>query len=396
MTKFNNIVFFFIVASFLFSCREDKGNESMPLNKIKGSYEPQLNYLNEALEDDPDDDELLYKRAKVFVNLYRNAEALADINAAINVHSNKKEYYLVLAQANFALGNYFETIKACEKAESMGLEDPDLIALQAAVYWETGDTTRSTLYLNRITQVAPFHSGVNLLKAKQAAAHRDTVTAVSFLLTSIRNDRTNTEAYRDLIRIYLNRGKDDSAMYYVIQAKEINPHHPDFYYTEGRIFAKRDMKQSAIISYKYCLKEDTAYAPAVYQLGYLYYREGNPIEAFKYLKRYTALNNENKEVYRSLIAILTEQNKEEATIPYYERLIQLDSLDMGLKYKLQKLYNEYAISRPVETTPVTTTPVTTTTTTPVVRTDTTRKVVRRDTTVRKAPAPVMPDTAKHN
>ncbi|HVD99106.1 MAG TPA: tetratricopeptide repeat protein [Cytophagaceae bacterium] len=342
-------IFYILIAVVLISCREDKGNESMPVNKVKGVYEPQLNYLNEALTDDPDDDELLYKRAQVFLNLYRFREALKDIQTAVAVRSDKPEYYLVLAQANFALGNYFETIKATEKAENIGLEDPELPVLQARVYWETGDTSRSAIYLNRVSQIAPFHSGISLLKGRQAAAHGDTAKAVTYYLSSIRADRSYTDAYRDLIKIYLNRGKDDSALYYCVQAKELRLDHPDFYYAEGRVFYRKDMKQSAILSYKYCLREDSAYELAMYQLGQLYYREGNPIEAYKYLQRYTTFNNDNKEVYRTIIALLSEQNKEAMTIPYYERLIQLDTINIALRYKLQKLYNLYSSSSRMDT-----------------------------------------------
>ncbi len=354
-------LFYILFIFTLLSCREDKGNESMPLNKIKG-----------------------------VLNLYRFPEALRDSKAAIAVSPEKPEYHLVAAHAHFALGNYFECIKATEKAESLGLQDPELPALQARVYWETGDTSRSALYINRVNELVPFHSGINLLKGKQAAAKGDTLKAVTFFLSSVRTDRGNIDAYRDLVKIYMNRGKDDSALYYCIQAKEVNPHHPDFYYAEGRIFYKKEMKQSAVASYKYCLKEDSAYAPAMYQLGKLYYREGNPIEAYNYLRKYSTFNNDNKEVYKIMITILTEQNKEVSTIPYYERLIQLDSTDIGLKYKLQKLYNQYAVSTRIDT--ASNTPVANRVT-PVVSDTTRRRRVVRDTTTRR-PAPVVSDTVR--
>jgi tetratricopeptide (TPR) repeat protein len=343
MVKNIYIVLYCILIVGLFSCSEDKSDESMPLSEIKGAYEPQLNYLNKAIEDDPNDDELLCKRARVYFNMNRRSEALKDIQSAIEIKSGDGEYYLLLAQINFAQGNLFESIKTSEKAESLGLENPELAVLQARVYWATGDTTRSFLYMRKAEQLVPFHSDIKLLQGEQFASKGDTAKAVTYFLSSIRSNRKNASAYSNLIKIYLNKAKDDSALYYTLQAKEIDPRNPDYYFAEGKIFYKKDMKQSAVFSYKNCLKEDSVYAPAIYQLGQLYYREGNPIEAFNYLKRYTALNKDNKEVYRHLISILSEQNKEEATIPYYERLVQLDSNNTGLKYTLQKLYKQYAV-----------------------------------------------------
>ncbi len=337
------VLFCFVIVS-LISCSEDKGNETMPLNVIKGSYEPQLNFLNQALEEDPDDDELLCKRSRVYFNMYRYSDALNDIKAAIKVKSDNGEYYLLLSQINFSMKNYFESIKASEKAEGLGIENPELLILQARVYWETGDTTRSTLYLRKMEVLAPFHSDVNLLKGKQAAYRTDTLKAVTYFLQAVKSDRKNIDAYRNLIYIYINKGKEDSALFYTLQAREIDPHNPDFYYLEGKVFQKKELKQSAMLSYWNCLKYDSVYAPAILQLGQLYYKDNNTTQAFNYLKKYTMLENNNKEVYRIIIKLLTDQNNEHKTIPYYERLIQLDSNNTALKYTLEKLYKLYAVN----------------------------------------------------
>ena len=339
----------------LFSCSEDSENESMPLNVIKGSYEPQLNFLNQALEDDPKDDELLCKRARVYFNMYRFSNALKDIKLAIDINSKNGDYFLLLSQINFAEKRYYETIKACEKAESFGVENPDLLILQARVYWETGDTSRSMIYLYKMEALVPFHSDVTLLKGKQAAYHKDTLKAVTFFLQSIKTDMKNIDAYLNLITVYLNRGKEDSALYYTLEAREIDPYNPDFYYLEGRVFQKKELRKSAQKAYLICLKYDSTYAPAILQLGQLYYKDNIPSEAFYYYSKYALLENDNIEVYKNIIKLLIDQNNEHKTIPYYERLVQLDSNNTSLKYTLEKLYKIYGVnfSKKEEAMPVT-------------------------------------------
>ncbi len=230
------------------------------------------------------------------------------------------------------------------------------------------------LYLRKAEQLIPYHSSISLLKGKLAAYKKDTLQALSLFLRSVKNDSKNMNAYSSLIQIYLNRGKDDSALYYILQAKEVNPHQADLYYSEARIYQRKDLKQSALLSYSNCLREDSLYAPAIYQLGQIYFREGNTIGATNYFQKYIRLNDESKEVYYNLIILLTGQNNQQGTIPYYERLIQLDSTNTGLKIALQKLYKQYAVVIPDYSTP----------STPIVR-DTTRRQrripVRRDSTV---------------
>jgi tetratricopeptide (TPR) repeat protein len=380
----------FLISFFFGSCKQDKGNESMPANKVDGSYEPQLNYLNQSIEEDPDDDELLSKRARLFLNIYRYPEALNDIKKAVEINSNNGEYYLLLSQVSFVMRNYYECIKAAEKAEGLGVDNPELPILQARVYWETGDTSRSNIYKLKADQITPFHSDLTLLKGKQAASKGDSALAVTCFLSSIKTDSRNVAAYRNIIRIYLNKGNDDSALFYTLKAREINPHNPDLYYAEGRIYQKKDMKQSALLSYKNCVKTDSLYAPALLQLGYLYFKESNFNEALNYFSRYVKLDNDNKEVYRHLITILNSFNREHATIPYYERLVQLDSTNVGLKYTLQNLYKLYS----VEIKPDTTAQVSSNVPPVIIRRDTLtrrRNPVRRDSTSR---LPVASDSIK--
>ena len=348
--KISRYVLFYILSiSLLFSCGGNKNEESMPLNVIKGSYEPQLNFLNQALEEDPDDDELLCKRSRVYFNMYRYSDALIDINKAIENKADKGEYFLLLSQINFAMKKYFEAIKSMEKAEVLGLDDPELLILQASVYWESGDTARSASYLRKMEVIAPFHSDVCLLKGKQAAAKADTLKAVSYFLLSVKTDHKNIKAYQSLIQVYLNKGKEDSALYFTLKAREIDPRNPDFYYLEGRVFQKKELKKSAELAYLNCLKFDSIYTPAILQLGELYYKENNSIDAFTYLNKYVLLENTNKEIYKQLIKLLVDQNKEHKTIPYYERLIRLNSTNTGLKFTLEKLYKLYAIAPKVDT-----------------------------------------------
>ncbi|HWZ22925.1 MAG TPA: tetratricopeptide repeat protein, partial [Cytophagaceae bacterium] len=328
-----------------------------------------------------DDDELLFKRARVYFNMFRYKEALTDIDAAIAIKQDKAEYFLLLSQINFASGNYFEAIKASEKAENIGMENPELPILQAKVYWETGDTTRSKLYLHKVEQMIPFHSDISLLKGKLAAFKHDTLNAITYFLASIKSDRKNLAAYNDLIKLYLNKAKDDSALYFTLQAKKIAPFNADLYYAEARIYQKKELKQSALLSYLDCLRQDSLYAPALYQLGQIYFREGNPNEAFNYYKRYTALNKDSKEVYLNLITILNGLNRPEATIPYYERLIQLDSMNIGLKYVLQNLYKQYSMVAPDNSN-----------STVVMQADTVRR--QRSVIARKDSSGVVRDTTK--
>ena len=335
--------FFYLIAVLLITISCSSGNEkdSIPSNEINTSYEPQLNFLNKAIEDDPENGDLYFKRARVYNKMFLFKLAVADIDLAIKFEPDKSEYYSLLAEILFNNNDVFGAIKAAERAEGLGSTDSNLKVLMARLYWAIKDTVRVDQYLKKANSLVPFHSDLALLEGLIRADKHDTSGALILFRNAVRRDKSNIKPYRELVKVYDALRKEDTLMYFLIKGREIKPNDAVLFFYEGKFLQRKDLSSSAKLAYQSALKYDSAYYQTYYQLGYMDYRNADFTNAYKNFNAYIKYNNEDVNIYKKLIEISQRQGNDAATIPYYERLTVLDSNNVGVKYILERLYKLY-------------------------------------------------------
>src|SRR4051812_22665758 len=86
------------LATAITSCKNKLEDEDIPdVDEVMlNSSEPKLNKLTEAIEDDPDNPLLYFKRAKIYFELKNYNKALNDINAAIRLDNSQGKFYHLL------------------------------------------------------------------------------------------------------------------------------------------------------------------------------------------------------------------------------------------------------------------------------------------------------------
>jgi len=327
----------------LFSCQEKEQKSKLtPLLSKDGSSEYLLNYLNQAIGEDDDDDFLLFKRAELYFELGRYIDASDDIKTTISIKQGKSNYHLLAAQIYFKQKMYFEALKAIEKAESLGENNPDLMVLKSKMYWALEDTSGCYLYLDKANQIVPFHSDVQLLKGLQLYKRGDSLKAVGFYKRAIDKNPNNIDAYTELVKYYINNQYDDSALVHIVKAQLIDTKNINITYYEGVVYRRKDLLQSAILSFHNCINIDSSYVGALNQLGALYIRRGDFDNSLKYYKKLIQFDDKNIGIINVVIEILNKQQKEIETIDFYEKLVKLDPDNAMHNNTLSKLYKKYA------------------------------------------------------
>ena len=122
MTIFRFIIFFSVIA-LLGSCNSNK-KEVVSHDELsfKDARHPELNALNDAIEDDDDNAELYYKRAKVYFKIGQKNLALADANKAIQFDNLKAPYYYLLANIYQKTEKPTLALNAAKKCEALNWE----------------------------------------------------------------------------------------------------------------------------------------------------------------------------------------------------------------------------------------------------------------------------------
>ncbi|MDB5271634.1 MAG: hypothetical protein JWO58_1, partial [Chitinophagaceae bacterium] len=262
-----------IVAVLCSACGSSKNDTSIPdPYAVENLNEASLNVLNESIDDDPNNDVLYYKRALFYYKLKNNTKALADISKAIDLEEGKGEYYLLLGQVSYANGNIIAARDAAIKAEDMLENVPALMVLLSNVYMDLRDSVKYTSYINQTVQMIPFKADADFVLARRALINKDSAISIHYLQSAVKKDPDFLPAYKEIIKIYMNKAMYDSSMSYVLNGIRISHQDPLFYEAEGRFFEKMKLFGAAESAYMIALKYSDK-NPIYYSLlGNLKYR----------------------------------------------------------------------------------------------------------------------------
>jgi tetratricopeptide (TPR) repeat protein len=108
------------------------------------------------LEDEDTDLARFYTlQGLAFMNLHDLVAAKDSFQSAIANGQQEKTIYVYLAQVNFSLKNYQETIQAISEAGQLINNYPALFAIKARAYWQLEETEQAINTLNEAEQLFP-------------------------------------------------------------------------------------------------------------------------------------------------------------------------------------------------------------------------------------------------
>ncbi|WP_045465825.1 tetratricopeptide repeat protein [Sporocytophaga myxococcoides] len=315
--------------------------DTIPPVVYNGSFEPQLTYLNSLIEDDPENPEYYFQRAKVFFDIHKYSDALKDINQAISLESNEELYYELLARIYQKMGKTSLALNSAHRAESYKNDDPELFLLLSRLYWELKDLGKAQQYLAKAKQLAPMHSEVFLLQGVFDSAKGDTTAAVKSFKVALAQDPENAKPFQELAKIYLARNKEDSAMYYVLEGRSINPNNPFFTYFEGVVLESKGLKTSSLRAFRKAIQMDSTFYPAYYRLGVDAFNSGSYTEAQNYFAPLTDKSEFSLNSNLYIAEILEKTGQGAKAVSYYENVKSEDTTNVKAKEALTRLYKLY-------------------------------------------------------
>ncbi len=324
-----------------FACGSANNDTSIPdPQSIENLSEASLNVLNESIEDDPSNDLLYYKRALFYYKFKNNAKALADVSKAIELEDEKGEYYLLFGQVSYASGNVIAARDAALKAEGMMEKEPALAVLQSNVYMDLRDSLKYTNYINQTVEMIPFKADAYFVQARKALINKDSVRSLYFLQEAVKKDQDFLPAYKEIIKIYLNKGMYDSSMSYVLNGIRISHQDPLFYEAEGRFFEKMKLSGAAesayLIALKYSDKNPTYYS----LLGNLKYRTAEYAKALSWYSLLLQNRPQDLDLMKRCAEVAIKAKEWSKAVAYYGKLMAKDSSNAqySTQYKLAVKY----------------------------------------------------------
>jgi tetratricopeptide (TPR) repeat protein len=322
-----------------FSCgnKKEKSNNMPPLTELTYSSELQLSSLNEAIETDPNNDYLYFKRADYFFGINNFRIAQNDISKALRLDGSISDYWLLSAKINNELENVDFALSEAQKALELGNTEPILYALLANCLLEKNDTISANQYIAKLSSIAPQMAELNYIEAKKSILRKDTAQTFLKYKSCIQKNPQYIEAYIDLMSLYYAKHMYDSIMPLLIKAQRMRPCKPELFLYEGKFFESIQKENVALAAYKEGLLCDPQAIVLYKPLSEYYQKKQNYKEAIAYLSKWLERNPlDTKSIIKmGDYSLKLEDNR--GAIIYYKNALSIDTSVVYIKKEIDRI-----------------------------------------------------------
>ncbi|MBX7183363.1 MAG: tetratricopeptide repeat protein [Bacteroidia bacterium] len=283
----------------LFSC----GSKNTTQQSAQAKLSP-IDSLSQLLAVDRDNTNLLYQRAKLYVEKGDYTAAKIDISKAILRDTTKADYYPLLAdiymglrqpvgakaalekcvevapnhveglnklaEFNLFLKNYQETIRLADRALRVDIHNPKSYFIKGFAFMESGDTNKAINSMQTAVEQNPDYYEAFLQLGILFSAKKSKL-AVNYFSNASQLQPNNIEPYYNLGMFYQNAGQIDKAIETYRLLLKLDNKDADTHYNLGYIdFMYKKAYDSAILNFTQALANDKKMAKAAYMRGLCY------------------------------------------------------------------------------------------------------------------------------
>lgn len=264
----------FLALFLLFACNESQTKEEQTVVEVPEEQFPgelRLDSLTQLLDKDPNNTDLLYERAKVFLDVDQVNFAIADVGRAILLDSTVAEYYLTISDAYFRLNKPNKCKNALLKAVALQPDYTEPLYRLAQFELYLGNHQESINYANKMLRIDAQDDKPFMIKGLTYKDAGDTTNAIKNYLEAVTQNPDNYDAYVQLGTLHFGK-QELIAEGYLKGALDINPEGIDALYTLGLFYQNVDKLNEALETYTKILEIDSVYSPAYYNMGYIQYK----------------------------------------------------------------------------------------------------------------------------
>ena len=312
-----NFLLIFSLLFILFSCHEtDKQKISDKQSQNFGIEENDtltIEKISKKIRKTPENDELFYKRAKLYFKNKDIDNAINDLKIAMKLDSLKPIYYTQLAEYQLLNGESEESKQILEKCIKIFPENTDALLKLSNLYFYVKDYKQSFKNLNKVQQIDKHIAQTYFIKGLIYKELNDTSNAIKNLQIAVDNEPNYYDAYILLGLLYADKHNSIAVDYYK-NAINIAPNSVEAHYNTGFFYQENKKYKKAIDEYNFILNNiDSTQQNVYYNIGYIY------------------------------LIYLNEYKK---AIPYFSKAIKYDSkyyqayYNKGYCYELLKQYNK--------------------------------------------------------
>lgn len=232
------------------------------------SVEDEIEQLNKAILEAPNNAGLYIERAKQKVLAREVDAALKDVRRAISIDSTNALFYEVLGDVHYANASLKKASEAYFKATTINpkLVDPHLKLGEN--YMVVENYSEAISHLDNALRADVYNAKAYYLKGICFKYMKDTSRAVSSFQTAVEQDAEFYDAYIQLGIIYA-AAKNTLAEAYYNNALRIDPFSTEALYNKGLFYQDIEQYEQAITTYRKIIQLKPNYALPFYNIGFI-------------------------------------------------------------------------------------------------------------------------------
>ena len=237
------------------------------LATVQSGPRVQADELDGAIQQQPDNTDLLARRATLRLAAGQPFAALRDVEVALAADDQSGDLYFLQARALRALGRLPQALAAARQAAANGFNAPELPLLEGETHLAAHQYAAALTSLDRTLRLDPDQPAALFYKGLAYAATADTAQALDYLQAARARDPRQPEILHQLAFLLNAYRVPEEAAAYAARGLRLDPASGALHYDYGRQFELQGRPDSALRYYRRALALDTNQYRADYRLA---------------------------------------------------------------------------------------------------------------------------------
>lgn len=283
---------------------------------------PQVREYTTAVQKEPKNAEVYYKRGVALHKIDQDSLALNDFNTAVSLDSTKARYMSAIGELMFNHKDITGSKKWIQRALQLDPSDIRAHLKLANLMIFTKDYPQAFAEINTVLRNDAYNPEGYFLKGIIYKEMKDTLKAISSFQTCINVAPDYKEAFIQLGQLFNMKQNSKAGMQYLENAYKIDTTDPFPLYAKGMYLQEAKRYEEAKIEYRRCILVDPQYADALFASGFILLQQDSFQKANRQFDLVTKAEPDNASAYynRGLTNELMGK-KEEAVKDYQQALV---------------------------------------------------------------------------
>lgn len=242
---------------------------------------PEISSLDEAIDKNPNQAELYFKRGLAWHIAGNDSLALSDFNQAVQRDSMQAKYYSAIGDLLFEHKDISGSIPWIQRAIALNPNDETAHLKMAKLFFYTEDYPKAFAEINTVLRGNVYNEEAYFLKGMCYKGMKDTNKAISSFQTAVQTNPNMAEAHLQLALLYEAR-RDALALNYYENAYRADSSDLEPLYGQGMFWQNQEKYSEAKKVFQRIISIDRTFPRSYYNIGWMLLQEDSTDKAARF------------------------------------------------------------------------------------------------------------------